>query len=107
MADTTRFRVLNQEFNNFVTLLNERIKFLPNHEKKLAYDWSNRLKAHGGKTVEDFKFRNMIYSALLRNVRNQDMVAPFNRPPTFSRLEELREYTVSYWILSHYPFLIN
>lgn len=107
MVDTTRFRVLNQEFNNFVTLLNERIKFLPNHEKKLAYDWSSRLKAHGGKTVEDFKFRNLIYSALLRNVRNQEMVAPFNRPPTFSRLEELREYTVSYWILFHDPFLIN
>lgn len=96
MGDTNRFRVLNQEFNNFVTLMNERIRFLPNHEKKLAYDWSNRLKAHGGKSVEEFKFRNMIYSALLRNVRNRVMTAPFNRPPNFTKLDDLREFTVSW-----------
>lgn len=99
MVDSVRFRVLNQEFNNFVTLMNEGIRFLPNHEKKLAYDWSNRLKAHGGKSVEEFKFRNMIYSALLRNVRNKAMTAPFNRPPNFTKLDDLREFTVSCWCL--------
>lgn len=95
--DSNRFRVLNQEFNNFLTLMNERIRFLPNHEKKLAFDWSSRLKAHGGKSVEEYKFRNMIYSALLRSVRNKSMTAPFNRPPNFTNLDDLREFTVSCW----------
>lgn len=95
MTDSTRFRVLNQEFNNFVTLMNDRISLLSNQDKKLAYDWSHRLKAFGGKSVEDFKFRNMIYSALLKCVQSQSLTAPFNRPPTFQRLDDLREFSVS------------
>lgn len=60
-----------------------------------AFNWADKLRRSNSESLEEYKLRNLVFSALIQQMFNRELSAPFNNFPGFQRLEDLKQFFVN------------